>query len=190
MPFSKGNLDNVVKYCKTKYNDKKVKLCPDNDLENTHKPTIKGLEVLIPDSKGDFNDHQHNPIELVKLRRACGEEIYDSTKEWSKQQMFEYINKLKDAYLYLRDKNYIEEVAFHDQQKIVPKNNLFLLTGTTGGGKTAFSLGQLAKYLKQGKKVVIWEHSETNRWNRLNKWIKDNKLEEYRDNGSLVYVTK
>ena len=188
--FSKGNLDGVVKLCKQKHPKLKVRLMIDHDGKNTHKTEVKTnalFEVVCPDKEGDFNDFQFNPIEIVKLKKACGEEdIYDSSKDLTQRQIIEHIKRLKDSYYYLADKTSEIPPAFHDDKMIVPMRDWLLLTGDTESGKTAFTLKQCEGYLKQGKKVVIWEHSETNRFNRLNRWIKDNKLEEYRDNGSLV----
>ena len=180
--FSKANLDNVVKLCQQKYSKTKVRLMIDHDGKNTHKTQIKKsalFEVVCPDREGDFNDYQFDPVEIVKLKKAVGEEIYDSSEDLNQKQIIKRIKRIRDAYCYLADKKAVIPPEFHDEQKIVPVRDWLLLTGDTESGKTAFALKKCEGFLKQGKKVVIWEHSETNRWNRLNKWIEENDLQKY-----------
>ena len=67
--FAKSNLDNVVRDCLKKYPKKKIALCLDNDGLNTHETLIKDerLYIKIPETDGDFNDHQKIEQERIKL---------------------------------------------------------------------------------------------------------------------------
>ena len=90
----------------------------------------------------------------------------------------DYLVKLKDSLLLKAKKDKPDcslPKDFHDPQKVLAENNFFLLAGDTQAGKTAHSLNRLQTLLNNGLECLIWEHSETNRWNRLNAWLKDTK---------------
>ena len=70
--FSKGNLDNVVRYCQLGFPKAQVVLALDNDGEKTHEPKVKGILTLCPNlpkgkDEADFNDVQKDIFEREKL---------------------------------------------------------------------------------------------------------------------------
>ena len=173
--FNKSNLINVASMVKTKNN--KVVICRDNDGTNTIKIEDKKFIILTPYSEDtDFNDCQNCPVERRKLKTLKQE--VEPEKDLTQNQIIDFISILKDELLSEANPNKITTPSFHDKHQIIPKNNLLLLSGSTEAGKTAFSLRMLENFVKEGKKIAIWEHSETNRFNRLNKWIKDKKLDK------------
>ena len=113
---------------------------------------------------------------LEKLIHKINKVSHNETLK-TRQDILEYMKiKLSDAMAKVDLDKKIAEHKFHDHDKIFPMNNSFLLCGDTESGKTAHSLNFLKDQINSNKKVVIWEHSETNRINRLNKWILDNQL--------------
>ena len=168
--FSKGNLDHVATYCLKQYTDKTIVLCLDNDGPQTHKTKVdnKKLTILKPEKTGDFNDYQFNILEKIKLINLKTHEIKDDNPKAVKMILSDIKNFL------IKNTNTDMEISpqFWDDKKIIPRRDALLLTGGTECGKTAFSLKFLENHLKEGVPIVIWEHSETNRHNRLNKWIK------------------
>ena len=92
----------------------------------------------------------------------------------------DFINNSRDSLLNGRDVKKVIKPEFWDDQEVIPKNNALLLCGDTQAGKTAFSLNFLADLIKKNEEsnVCIWEHSETNRGNRLNQWVSDSKIKE------------
>lgn len=166
--LTKTNMDNLAEMLLKKYEDKEIIMCLDNDQNKTHNTNVKNkkrFRTLIPEQPGDFNDHQHCYIEKYKLKTLIEPPTTD-TKEF----IINKLNYITNALHSNQDPNMIQESEFLDDEKIIPKNNAVLISGATESGKTGFCLCNAKKYLEQNKTVYIWEHSEMNRHNRLNKW--------------------
>ena len=188
--FTKHKLDDLSRYLLKKNPPNSLIMALDNDGKETHKPQIKDkrfkdgisdeikdkrFNVVVPDNEGDFNDFRDDPLQRIKLVEAAGIKIYSDTKDLDKDSIIKEIKRIKMAYY-----NYIpikeQNPLFLDPQQIVADNNALLLCGATGTGKTGFSLGFLKNKLAEDKTCVIWEHSETNRWNRLQAWMAKNEI--------------
>lgn len=183
--FSRNNLKAVTEHCLTNFPHSKIILCLDNDKENTIKPTIKSdkVTVLCPEQPGDFNDFQFNAIEKYKL---CTLKLTPKDNDKPKF-IYRKIKYIKEALMFFRTKKSLPK-TFLDDNYIFPDCNSILLSGDTESGKTAFSLNNIVKWLKKGKTVYIFEHSETNYENRLTQWIKDNKLNQYEN--KKLFITQ
>ena len=171
--FTKHNLDKTAKHLlQTK--TKKVVVALDNDgPDNTHKVQIKDkrLGTVMPDKEGDFNDFQDDPEQKVKLLKAVNVPVYQKENDLDKEAIIKAIRNKLNAYYHFMPKTKIQHPEFWDSHQIVPKNNAWLICGGTGTGKTGHSLGFLKDILLEGVPCIIWEHSESNRLNRINVWI-------------------
>ena len=179
--FTKHSLDNMCSHLLSNKSYTKVIMALDNDSIHTHKTKLNAknsrLAMVIPDKKGDFNDYQDDILEKYKLYEQIKTEYQKKMEEeMTQKQIIDFIKKLKEAYYHYTDHSIPSKTQFFDSKKLIAKNHAILLAGGTESGKTGFSLSFLADRLKEGKKVIIWEHSEMNRINRLSQWIKDENL--------------
>ena len=193
--FGKNNLNSTIEWVlKNKRfqkivvasdNDKK----PDNNIDNSFIPSIKDnrLILLRPTEPGqDFNDCQFNEEEITKLKTLTPAIDYKTPDpDDDPKTVKEYLKALKQQLKMQRIKDQILKPDFLDDEQIIPTNNLFLLSGSTESGKTAFTLKFLEKYLTK-KKIIIVEHDETNRENRLNKWLSEHNITEQSNNFPVI----
>lgn len=183
--LSKGNIDSTANFLLNKYKTQDIICALDNDgPEKTHttKITSNRLKCIVPEKKGDFNDFQNCYIEQYKLKTLKSPPT-DKSKDKFIYRKLEYIYNALYSEI---DLSTVEDKHnFLDQQQIFPTHNALLLSGATEAGKTAFCLVVLSKALKADFTVYIWEHSELNRKNRLNKWIRERELQKYVDGKKL-----
>ena len=175
--FTIHSLDKLCTHLLSKKKYNKVVQAVDNDGPNTHKTKIKDprFEVVCPSEEGDFNDHQDNIMEKFKLKSAVGYKLHKTRDEIKGKEIREELKNIRDAYWIETPKETILEPTFYSKKCIIPQNNAILVSGATGIGKTGFCLSVCEDRLKEGMIPVIWEHSEMNRFNRLNKWLEQIK---------------
>ena len=178
--FGKHNLNSVIQWAlKKKF--KKIVVASDNDGESSFIPEIidDRLILLRPDTDGqDFNDCQDDISEQTKLKTLSPAVEYEPEIEKpddSQKSVMRFLKNKKQELLKTIDSKTELETDFFDDNQIIPKNNFVLLSGDTEAGKTQFTLKFIEGLLQDGVKVIINEHDETNRFNRLNKWISDIK---------------
>ena len=144
----------------TVYQKSIIKNIP-SDLDFSEPP--KNEMVVTNKSKGGYN-----PKDKKSKKKG--------NTEPSQSDIVSHLTSLRDDLLSKIDPDTILPTDFFDKYETKPKNNMVLISGDTESGKTAHSLKEIEGYLKKGIPCTIWEHSETNRFNRLNQWIKDNGL--------------
>ena len=124
-------------------------------------------------------------LKLDTKTKKTNEKKFDDSLDNDPKKFKAYLNKLKNKLIQEIDNTKIIKPDFYDVDGIYPKIGTLIFVGATEEGKTSINLKALVLLIKEGKSVSIWEHSETNRQNRLNQWIKDNELKQYVDNGQL-----
>ena len=188
--FTIHSLDKLCTHLLSKKKYNKVVQAVDNDGPNTHKTKIKDprFEVVCPDKPGDFNDWQDDILEQCKLTKSIKteDEIKEET-QLTQKEIIEYMKEMHSYYYKLTDHSKKVKVKFWDHQKLIAQKNATLVSGGTECGKTGFSLSFAEDMLKRNKKVIIWEHSEMNRGNRLNAWLEETELIKQ---GKLPIITK
>lgn len=178
--FGKNNLEiSILKFLRD-YPKQKIVVCLDHDIKQPFSTQVRNdrLVFLKPEKAGcDFNDVQEVEEEQEKLKTLTPVITFpkqfpdDSDARLFKQVLIEKKNQLLEKV----DETQKTTPEFYDDKKIWVKNNLLILSGETESGKTLSSLKELRKRLEQGEKVVIWQHSESNRVNRYNTYFEDCK---------------